>query len=819
MGKFLRLAILCWLVLPAASALHAQQEKTIWVEISDERGRPLANVSVRSQDWGKTVITTSSGKAGVPVSPRVRIGELVSMVVISSRYQTITGGPIGVRVAGFNQPSESSPITLVPKKNALFRINSTTAPARRPRPNDENDPFQKGKDALVAQRFDEALKHLLKSAEVRKRLYEKTPSKFSATRYADVNTELSLTYMILNKWNDAFERIQEAKRVAPTEVVKILFGVIAMTMGELQQAEPVLRELASSKGAGMGGPVGAMLVAEIYKMYGKLDESSRFEREFMRQLPKHELSDTKELNDLLKLIVEVTSDAQKNRWLRQVLRPVFLNSLAILHKAEISIIEKKWGPYSPELVQPLLRFSSSLQTSGRYDEAEQAINRAISVFKRLVGPSHIFMTQPLKKLADFEVERNRLDKAEALYRDIAEIFVQSLGPDNHWMDDIHADLASLHQLQDRPDEAEEKWQNIRKRNCSRNVDNVWCLRALSSLSSFYRDEQEYPEAIATGREAVSLAKRLWAAKDLAGTDFLLQIMGDLERVYKDANQQDEIVALQQERQEILALDVTPPKEETKEAELWLPGTMIVQLNGEQCRADSPHSFVLYPKSKLLLEAANRAARHLESPGRDVAELQYTLSLTYFHEGRFEETERLATGAITINEAALEPNRRTTSLLLGLRGNARTKRGNLIGAADDYTQALKILEILHTTSEQTLSYLFSLSKIQIAQQRYGEAEKNLKRALDIREKTFPYCSEPDSVTLVTDLAVLYVLTGRLTEAENNFKQALNALGNVLPSYPNSVYILENYAQCLRKMGKVDEAVKMEQEAAKLKPKKN
>lgn len=60
------------------------------------------------------------------------------------------------------------------------------------------------------------------------------------------------------------------------------------------------------------------------------------------------------------------------------------------------------------------------------------------------------------------------------------------------------------------------------------------------------------------------------------------------------------------------------------------------------------------------------------------------------------------------------------------------------------------------------------------------------------------------------------TGRLAEAENNFKQALQALKNILPQYLNSVYILENYARCLRQLGKIDEAVKMEAKAENSNP---
>lgn len=814
MVKFLRLAFLCCIAISAAGRLYAQTEKTIWVEITDERGRPLPNVTVKSQDWGIPVQTTSSGRIGVPVSPNVRTGELIPVIIQSARYKTITGGPINVRVAGFNQPAAATPITLVPKINIPVRaINA--APARRLQPDDED--FQKGKDALHEQRFDYAVKHLLKSVEVRKRAYDKTPNKSTAAQYAEANTELCLAYMVLNKWNDAFERIQEAKRVNPTDEVKLVFGVVAMTRGDLPEAEAVFREFAVSKNTDVRRPMGAMLVSEIYKMYGKLDESSRFEKDSLKQLSKHELSVTKEINDLLKLTFEVASDIEKSGRLRQILTPVYPTVLTILHKSDIAVIEKNTGAYSPELVQPLLNFSSLLLIRGRRNEAERQINRAILVLKRLVGPTHVWMTQPLMSLAKFEIATNQLDKAEAHYLEVAQIFEQSLGPDNRWIDEIDEDLAELYDQRDRPDEAEARWQNSRKRNCSGDVKKMPCLMALRALSESYRFKEKYSEAAALGREAVNLAKTLWAAKDQVGTSVLLEMMDDLEEIYKLADQQDEVAAIQKEQQEILDLGLPQAEKDTESVELYVPETTIAQLDGYRCRTDFPNSFLVYSKSRPLLEAAGRAARHLDSRDPDVTELQYFLGLAYFNDERLDEAERLATAAINSNEASLEPDRRTTSLLLSLRGAVRAERGNPVGAIADYSESIKILEILDRKSKDIVSSLFSLSKIQISQQKYSEAEKNLKRALEIREQTFS-CFDPDSVTLSTELAVVYVLTGHLAEAENDFKQALNAIRKFLPEYANSVYILENYARCLRQLGKVDEAVKLEAEAEKLKPKK-
>ena len=818
MTKLLPPMVLCLIVFLGAGPVCAQQEKTVWVLISDERGQALPGVVVSSRDYGKTVRTGSSGKIGVPVSSKVRSGDLVQLIISSNRYKTITGGLLEVRAASFDQPAESIPITLVPKGNVVVRANNTTRP-RTPRPAGEEDPFQRGSDALAAQRYDDALKDFLRSAEIRKRNHEKTPNKLTATQYGEVSRDLSRVYMILNKWNAAFEHIQEAKRVHPTDDVKFLFGIIAITIGELSQAEPVFRELASSKNANSNRPVGSMFLSEIYREYGKLDESSRFDKAFVAQIPGFKLSENKALHDLLSTVFETTKDMEKDWQLQDLMRPLLIQAFTIFHKANIADIEKKQGAYSPPIVQALLDFSSVLQAREKHDEAERVLNRAISVLKRLVGPSHLWLCGPLQKLAEFETNRQEFAKAEAYYREMSEIVEKSLEQNNRWVDEIDRKLAELYEMQERDDEAEAKWQSIRRRHCSRGGVNMTCLYAVKSLSDFYRSQSKYPEAIEAGREAVQHARQLWAAKDLVGTQLLLEFMGDLREIYELADKPAEAEALEKERQDIADLDIEPAARQT-EAEhqlLPVPRMIVFRLKGRSCSFTPPNMFVIYPKAKAMLEAAGRAAKQVDNRDPDVAKLMFSLGEVYFNENRLVEAERLATGAINDNEAGLEPNRHTTALLLGLRGAVRAERGDLVGAAADYSRVIKTLEILDPEDENIASGLFSLGRIQIEQQKFSEAEKNLKRALDLRE-TNSFCSYPDSVTIVAELGVLYLRTGRLNEAETNFKLAVKALGDEYAQHSESVSILENYARCLRELGKPEEALKLELQAEKLKPKK-
>lgn len=793
----------------------AQNEKTVWILVTDARGKALPNVLLKDVSWGKTVTTTSSGRAGVPVAVNARIGDLIYIAVLSRQYETVNGMPFGVRISSFNKPHEFTPITLV--QRAQSSLTSRNRVGRRASFGDTaSDPFEKGIQALTSQRFPEAEAHFLKSLEARKQVYERVRTKTSARLYGKVNLELGVTYMALNRWRDAYERLQEAFRINPDEETSFMFGIVAMTVGDLPKAESIFREMAASQKQD-GRLLGTQFASKIYQSYGKLDDASRLDQEYSKQFSKIQLFRSKEIDDLLKVLNEVTDDVVTNPNIRHQARSMLGQGLIIFHKANIAFIENDSGAFSPQIVEPLQGLASVLQGRERYYEAEALLKRSLSVQERLFGREHVWLGVSYDRLGDLELDRQNYQQAEKHYRNAATIFERSLGSDNHMLDMVDESLVKLYQREGKFKDAEEKLLALKQRRCSRDIYNLDCMRILVKLSELHDDQKKYPEAIVSGRQALDVAKRLWAAKDPMGTAIIFEMIGDLENLYRKSNQQAEAQALQREKEEIVSLGVLPAEhEESGPSKGW---TTAVSLNGNHCGFEAPHQFVNYPKTKKVLEAAQKAARYIESRDPDLAELWFTLALTYHREGQFDRAKKLLNHAIVANEASLEPNRRVTAVLLSLRGSVESGLGNLPQAEKDYSESVKILQIVDRNSDEIPAVLFSLGSLQIEMQKFDEAEETLKRALDMREQSKGWksaCSLPDSVTILNELATLYVHTRRYVEAEQSFRQALAAIGEQnLVSYRRSPTILEDFASLLEKTGRNAEAADLRAKAQKIK----
>jgi tetratricopeptide (TPR) repeat protein len=75
--------------------------------------------------------------------------------------------------------------------------------------------------------------------------------------------------------------------------------------------------------------------------------------------------------------------------------------------------------------------------------------------------------------------------------------------------------------------------------------------------------------------------------------------------------------------------------------------------------------------------------------------------------------------------------------------------------------------------------------------------------------------PDVATSLNNLALLYDVQGKYTEAEPLYRRSLTILENVLvPSHPIVATVCENLADCLRKLGKANEAEEFDARARKI-----
>lgn len=825
------ICIVCCLALGIARPALTQEEKVVWIYVTDSRGRPLPNITVSAVEWRKAVSTTNSGVAGVPVPINARINDLVHLIIRSRNYTTATGSPIGIRISGFNRPFEPIPITLVEKSPSVTpqRKRIAQRQAIGPRrannlPNNNPDLFQKGESALAAQRFQEAFEYFSKAYEIRREAYQRSRNKNTGDQYAEVNRELGIALMMLNKWGEALEKFQEAARVNPNDdESKFLLGICSLLVGDLPKAEQVFREMGSSTKEWYIRGIGNLTVSGIYQVYGKLDDATRLEEGFFQQVSKEGLGENQEIVDLYKNVGAVMLDAMRGTYPLSMITPVANPALIISGKARVAVIEKKNGAYSPALITPIKDLAYALQKVKRYTEAENLLSRSVSIGKRVFGHDHLFVGFSLLKLGELESNREKFKDAETYYAEAVDVFEKSLGKNHYWMDAMHDDLASLYEKEGKYKEAESHRLALKEMYCKpESMDNMKCVVALAQLSEFYSGQDKYTEAIPPLRQALDIAKRMWAAKDAVGTSVILEMLNDLEDLYRNTKNDAEIEALKREKQLITGLGIAPKEAGPKVIWSSKDAATAIRLNGMPCWFTPYSEFTKYPKAKSLLEAAQRAGKYIDSRDPDLIEVHFRLAITYYTENRLAEAAILVRQALDSNESSLQPSRYTTASLISLRASINYTQGKYPEAERDFKQSVTILEvILGQTHQDVAGILFSLSQAQREQHNYAEAERNLIRALDIKEsvsKDEPVCDEPDSVTILTELGILYVQMERYLDAEKAFRQALQAVGGYLSNYSNSVYILENYAQYLRRMGRADEAVKLEIRAREIKSKK-
>lgn len=819
MSKLILTVVMSCAVFAGSSlSVRSQTERLVWVFVTDSYGRPLPNISISAVEWGKPVITTNSGKAGVPVSGKSRVGDLIHLIIASKYYATVTGGTLAIRISSLNQPGEPIPISL---KKAPTALSSQAAVTRSVilLSNSNSSAFQKGLRALRGQRFIEAFEQLSKAYERRRESYETNRNKRTERDYADVNRELGATLIMLNRMSEAVEKLQEAVRLnTRDDDSKFLLGVCGLNTGDMSTAEQMFQTMISRSPSDESRVVGQLYLAKIYALFGKLDDANLLFETALTQASKKAYVENPEISRLFKLIAEAESQTLRDQPTPSYAFYSISLATIIFHKARLALAAKQYGVFDFE-TNMILEELANVMPAWKQTEEIAILNRLISNERRLLGQDHLFLGIALFKLARSEERMDKYDEAERYYTEAISIVEKSLGKDNYLAGIMHGALAGTNDMQGKIEQGESHWRKARAVLCQSgtNMSPMLCGGVLSGFSDHYERRKQYAEAINLLREAIDIGEKMWAGKDAEGTATILGELYKLMGLYGKLGDIRQLLVLTEESQRIREMGVSP-----KQSSVNFAGTLAVRLNGSRCYYQAYDDFIKYPKAKSLLEAAQRTARYVDSRDRDVIEMQYRLARIYVYEERYAEAAGLIKQALNANESALQPNRQVSAALLDLQAGISYLQDKPDEAEKGFKQAANTNAIALGNNHQDLAlYLVDLARVQLTQKEYSEAEKNLRRALEVRENgDMNVCPELDSVTIVVQLANLYVDAERYADADTAFQQALKAIGeSSLADYADSVSILGDYAQCLRKMGREADAVKMEKHAQEIKAKKS
>jgi len=150
---------------------------------------------------------------------------------------------------------------------------------------------------------------------------------------------------------------------------------------------------------------------------------------------------------------------------------------------------------------------------------------------------------------------------------------------------------------------------------------------------------------------------------------------------------------------------------------------------------------------------------------------FHLGVNYVAQERYAQAEPLLDRAVELDN----PDTNDSSTLTFL-GYAYLKTGDLPEAEQAYSWALRIEEKLQQDSQGKLDKnylcvsLSGLGSVYMAEKRYAEAEKLLRRSVDLASSG--QVAPPNKISAYADLASLLAKTGKGSEADALFKQALD-----------------------------------------------
>jgi tetratricopeptide (TPR) repeat protein len=196
---------------------------------------------------------------------------------------------------------------------------------------------------------------------------------------------------------------------------------------------------------------------------------------------------------------------------------------------------------------------------------------------------------------------------------------------------------------------------------------------------------------------------------------------------------------------------------------------------------------------------------------DIATNLNNLAIFYGRRGKYEQAEPLAEQAVKIDEQVLGQEHFNFLSDLDTLAWIYQERGRYAEAEALYQRIFSVFNNqLDAEHPQLVVYGNDWARLYFLQGKYAEAEATARRALTLGEKVLgPNHQRVE--TSVNILADIYKAQGRYVEAEEFYQRAIG-IDEKIPA-PNDIraVTLENYADLLQMMGRIEEAEALRQRA--------
>ncbi len=431
----------------------------------------------------------------------------------------------------------------------------------------------------------------------------------------------------------------------------------------------------------------------------------------------------------------------------------------------------------------------SLQSRGKYAEAEPLLRKALAASAEALGPKHPQAARGYNNLASLFYSQGRFREAEGLYRQALAIWEEALGPSHPLTASTRGAVGlSLHS-QGRAREAEPLLRKaLAVQEAVLGPRHPETARGSNNLALSLDAQGRYREAEPLYRQALAVWEEVLGPKDPEVARVCNNLAGNLGSQGRPRDSEP----LLRRALAVWEQALGPRHPETAFGCINLAACLDAQGRHKEAeplhrRAQGICEEVLGPRHPSTVAAHRFLAENLRE------------------QERYEEAEPLLRQALAVAEKVLGPKHPETAGHCDGLANNLDFQGRYAEAEPLHRRALAVREeVLGPFHRQTAASCYTLGQNIDSQGRAREAEPLLRRALAAYE-TILGPQHPDTARSLNVLVNILDHQGRAKEGEPVLRRALAILEERLgPKHPDTIMAWSNLAANLAVQGRHKEA---------------
>ncbi|HEY0753735.1 MAG TPA: tetratricopeptide repeat protein [Ktedonobacteraceae bacterium] len=189
----------------------------------------------------------------------------------------------------------------------------------------------------------------------------------------------------------------------------------------------------------------------------------------------------------------------------------------------LTMREQLVSPEHPDVAVSLNSLGALYVKQGKHAQAEPLFSRALAIAEKVHGPGHPAVATSLNNLATVYIEQRKYTDAELLYANALSISIQQFGPDNPLTLRYLNNLATFYLERKQWDKAEFLLQRSLTISEQLDADNLQNAAILSNLGYLYTNQGKYAEAEALFLRALALEEKYLGYEHVSTAETLFNL--------------------------------------------------------------------------------------------------------------------------------------------------------------------------------------------------------------------------------------------------------------------------------------------------------